>query len=198
VSASVPADASGLVIAYRPLRELEPYARNSRRHTARQITKLRASLARFGWTNPMLTAGSTMIAGHARLKAAIEMAEANQPVARNPDPWQGPTVDLSHLSPDERRAYVIADNRLALDAGWDNELLHLELSDLSLTGLDLSLTGFSNVEVSTLLGTARTAGRALRDGLAYQIVIECTDESQQAQLLTRFRADGLTCKPLIL
>src|ERR1700733_6636703 len=87
-------DAAPLTITYRSLKELVPYARNARRHSAKQIGQLRASLARFGWTNPMLIADGVMIAGHGRLQAAIAMAGANQPIRRNPDPWTGPTVDL--------------------------------------------------------------------------------------------------------
>src|SRR5262252_5498891 len=116
-------------VAYRPLDDLVPYARNARTHTPIQLQKLRASLARFGWTTPMLTAGNAMIAGHARLAAAIAMRDAGEPIPNNPDPSRGPTIDLSHLSVADRRAYVVADNRLALDAGWDMELLRAEFDD---------------------------------------------------------------------
>jgi ParB-like chromosome segregation protein Spo0J len=187
-----------LQIAYRPLRELEPYARNARKHTAKQIAKLRASLRRFGWTNPMLTAGREMIAGHGRLAAAIAMAEANDPIAGNDDPWSGPTVDLSHLPPADRRAYRIADNRIALDAGWDNDLLRLEMGDLKLDGFNLDLTGFGDLERRTLLNETGEGRRQLGDGLQYQVVVNCTDERHQAELLTAFRAQGLGCKPVIL
>jgi hypothetical protein len=191
--------AAALQIVYRPLKELEPYARNARRHTARQIGKLRSSLARFGWTNPMLIAGREMIAGHGRLAAALEMAAAGQAVAGNPDPWTGPTVDLSHLSTGDRSAYRLADNRIALDAGWDNELLRLEMADLQAMGVDLSLTGFANIEIGTILGAATPSSRGLANtGLQYQIVIECKDEKQQAELLAQWRAEGYPCKPLIL
>lgn len=190
---------TSLQIVYRPLKELQPYVRNARRHTARQIGKLRSSLARFGWTNPMLIAGSEMIAGHGRLAAALEMAAAGQAVAGNADPWSGPTVDLSHLPPGDRSAYRLADNRIALDAGWDNELLRLEMADLQSMGVDISLTGFANVEIGTILGAAQPSSRRLANtGLQYQIVIECKDEAQQAELLARWRAEGFPCKPLIL
>lgn len=138
-------------IRYRSLKELRPYARNSRTHTQTQIAKVRASLAEYGWTNPMLIADGQMIAGHARLSAATQMAEQDDPIPGNPDPWQGPTVDLSHLSKTQRRAYVLADNRLALDAGWDEELLKLELQDLKAEGFDLALTGFDDVEFVALV-----------------------------------------------
>jgi ParB-like chromosome segregation protein Spo0J len=192
------ADAA-LAIVYRPLRELVPYARNARRHSAKQIGKIRASLARFGWTNPLLIAENVMIAGHGRLAAALAMAKDGQPIRRHIDPWTAPTVDLSHLDAEERAAYRITDNRLALDAGWDNALLQTEMADLQIKGFDLGLTGFANVEINTLLGNARGVTRGLREeGLVYQVVVDCTDERHQAELLGDFRARGLGCKPLIL
>lgn len=189
---------AAIAIKYRPLRELEPYTKNARTHTAKQIAKLRASLGRFGWTNPLLTAGNSMIAGHARLAAAIAMAEAGEPIAGNADPWLGPTVDLSHLSPADRRAYVIADNRLALDAGWDNDLLRLELGDLKFDGFDLAFTGFELKELNALFGHATAAGAGMDEGLRYQIVVECTDENHQAETMERLRGLDLSCRPLIL
>jgi ParB-like chromosome segregation protein Spo0J len=189
--------ATQLSVTYRPLRDLEPYARNSRTHTKSQLAKIRASLARFGWTNPMLIAESGLIAGHARLAAAIEMAEANQPIPRNADPWTGPTIDLSHLSQPERRAYVIADNKLALEAGWDIDLLRGEFGDLRVAGFDLSLTGFNMPDISTILGEGTPVTRRLHDGLQYQVLVECADEAAQADAIDRIRALGLTAKPLI-
>lgn len=142
------ADSRKIEIVYRPLAEIRPYAQNSRTHTPKQIVKLKKSLAKFGWTSPMLIADGELLAGHARLDAAIEMAAEGMPVRDNPDPLQGPTVDLSHLSKAERRAYVLADNRLALDAGWDEELLTQELQELQDDGFDISLTGFEDLELS--------------------------------------------------
>jgi hypothetical protein len=98
-----------------------------------------------------------LIAGHARLEAAIAMAEAGEAIANNPDPWAGPTIDLSHLSAAERRAYVVADNRLALDAGWDADLLRIEMGELALEGFDLALTGFEPLEIADMLGGGEAA-----------------------------------------
>ena len=107
----------------------------------------------------MLVADNILIAGHARLSAAIRLAETNTPIPRNSDPWQGPTIDLSHLSKHERAAYVIADNKLALAAGWDQELLAEELGWLAEDDFDLSLTGFDDQELAALLaGTLPGAG----------------------------------------
>lgn len=148
-----------LQITYRPLKGLVPYAKNSRTHSADSVSKIAGSLAAFGWTNPMLVADNVMIAGHARLTAALQMAEAGIPIPGNDDPWYGPTVDLSHLDKHQRAAYVIADNRLALDAGWDQDLLSEELGWLSEDGFDLAMTGFNGDELTALLaGTAPGAG----------------------------------------
>lgn len=139
-------------IIYRSLHDLVPYVRNARTHSSEQIAKLRQSLAHYGWTNPMLIAGNEMVAGHARLQAALAMLADGQPIMGNPDPESGPTIDLSHLSVADRRAYILADNRLAIDAGWDMGILQTEMSELALSGLDLSLTGFDIPEISALFG----------------------------------------------
>lgn len=136
-----------LEVKYRPLKGLTPYLRNSRRHPRAQIQKLKASLAEFGWANPMLIADGVMIAGHGRLAAAMEMADAGIPIPRNPEPWEGPTIDLSHLSGTQRAAYVLQDNRSAMDGEWDEEMLGLELLALESQGFDLSLTAFSKDEL---------------------------------------------------
>lgn len=154
-----------LEIQYRPLKGLVPYAKNSRTHSAASIAKIAGSLASFGWTNPMLIAENTMIAGHARLSAALQMAERGIPIPLNPDPWQGPTIDLSHLTKHERAAYVIADNRLALDAGWDQELLSEELGWLSEDGFDLNLIGFEEDELASMLGGTPPGGNTDPDDI---------------------------------
>jgi hypothetical protein len=189
-----------LAIVYRALRELLPYVGNSRTHTARQIAKLTASLARFGWTNPILIADNGIIAGHARLRAAIGMAEKGAAIPRNPDPWAAPTIDLSALSPEERRAYVIADNRLAEDAGWDRDLLLSEMTGLRDGGFDLSLTGFNTIELTTMFGTDNSGagGQQLDDGMQFQVIVECDGEAHQAAMMERLKAEGLKCRPLIL
>jgi hypothetical protein len=199
VPSPVPATPSGLRIVYRPIGDLVPYARNSRTHSPTQITKLRQSLARFGWTNPILLAGETVIAGHARLQAALAMAKDSQPIRGNDDPWLAPTIDLAHLSEDERRAYVITDNRLALDAGWDKDLLRAELADLKINSFDLTVTGFSAVQLRDLVDVGtESAERGISDALGYQVIVDCSDEQDQARMIETFRAQGMKCRPLIL
>jgi DNA modification methylase len=120
---------------------LVPYARNSRTHSQQQVDKIAASIREFGFLNPIIVDGENgIIAGHGRVMAAQKLGLTDLPV-----------IEASHLSEAQRRAYVIADNRLALDAGWDNELLKVELQDLDAQGFDLSLTGFELGEIADFL-----------------------------------------------
>ena len=124
-----------------PIERLHPYQRNPRTHTPEQVTKIAASLLEFGWTNPILVDGEAgIIAGHGRLLAARELGMTTVPV-----------IELPHLTEAQRRAYVIADNRLALDAGWDEELLAEELKALEGLDFNLELTGFDLDELHDLL-----------------------------------------------
>ncbi len=117
---------------------LIPYARNARTHSDAQVAQIAAPFREFGFTNPVLVDGDRgVIAGHGRLLAARKLGMADVP-----------TIELSHLTPAQRRAYVLADNRLALSAGWDAELLRIELADLQADGFDLALTGFDAAEIA--------------------------------------------------
>lgn len=130
-----------LNVDYRKVETLIPYARNPRTHSEAQIAKIAASIVEYGWTNPILVDGDNgIIAGHGRLAAARKLALDEVPV-----------IELAHLSTAQKRAYVIADNRLALDAGWDEEMLALELAELSEAGYELNLTGFEDGELQDLL-----------------------------------------------
>ena len=136
-----------LRVEYRKIETLIPFARNPRTHSEAQIAKLASSIVEFGWTQPILVDGANgIIAGHGRLAAARKL-----------DLLEVPVIELGHLSPPQKRAYVIADNRLALDAGWDEELLSLELAELSESGYDLTMTGFTNEEIEELLVGAEQA-----------------------------------------
>ncbi|MFZ4481098.1 MAG: ParB/Srx family N-terminal domain-containing protein, partial [Rhodoferax sp.] len=124
-----------LNVEYRKVDALIPYARNPRTHTDAQVAKIAASIVEFGWTSPILVDGENgIIAGHGRLASARLLGLTEVPV-----------IELAHLSPIQKRAYVIADNRLSLDAGWDEEMLALELAELTEAGFDLVLTGFDDV-----------------------------------------------------
>ena len=130
-----------LNVEYRKVEALIPYARNPRTHAESQIAKIAASIVEYGWTNPILVDGDNgIIAGHGRLAAARKLGLDQVPV-----------IELAHLTVAQKRALVIADNRLALDAGWDEEMLALELAELSDVGYDLALTGFDDAEIEALL-----------------------------------------------
>ena len=120
---------------------LIPYARNSRTHSDAQVGQIAASIKEFGFLNPIIVdGGSGIIAGHGRVLAAQKLGLAELPV-----------IEAGHLSDTQRRAYIIADNKLAMNAGWDDEMLRVELDALGVDGFDLELTGFSLDEVATLL-----------------------------------------------
>ena len=195
-----------LVVKYLPLDKLTPYAANARTHPAEQIAKIRASLAEFGWTNPILHAEKQLIAGHGRLQAALAMRREGQAIAHHADLNVAPTIDLSHLSVEQRRAYVLADNRIAEDSGWDPELLRQELVGLMSTNVELELTGFDLDQFREAIfpkeeeknGKQRDSRSRLHKGLTFQIVIECEDELEQATLLGDLQGKGVKCRPLIL
>ena len=123
-----------------PTASLIPYARNARTHSPAQVDKIAASIREFGFLNPIITDGqSGILAGHGRVMAAQKVGLDTLP-----------TIDAAHLTEAQRRAYVLADNRPALDAGWDNDLLKIELQDLDAAGFDLTLTGFDLGEIAAL------------------------------------------------
>src|SRR4051794_9396966 len=132
-----PADA----VERRPVAALVPYARNARTHSPEQVAQIAASIREWGWTNPVLVdEDSGIIAGHGRVLAAHKLGIADVPVmvARG---W----------TEAQRRAYILADNKLALNAGWDQDLLRIELGELQAEGFDLELTGFDIDEIASLL-----------------------------------------------
>ena len=128
-------------IEQRKIEALIPYVNNSRTHSDEQVAQIAASVREFGWTNPILVDGQNgIIAGHGRLAAARKVGLAEVPV-----------IVLDHLSDAQKKALVIADNKLASNAGWDDEMLRLELGDLQEMGFDATLTGFSTDELDALL-----------------------------------------------
>lgn len=132
-------------IVERDVAGLVPYARNARTHGKEQIDQIAASIREFGWTNPILIdEDSGIIAGHGRLLAARKLGQATVPC-----------LVLEGLSEQQKRALVIADNRLALNAGWDDELLASELKGLA-DDFDLGLLGFGTDELDELFGSFET------------------------------------------
>lgn len=130
-----------LTVTYKRVDELIPYVNNARTHSDEQVTKIASSIKEFGFNNPILTDGENgVIAGHGRLLAAKKLGLETVP-----------TIELSGLTEAQKKAYILADNKLALDAGWDEELLKIELEDLKLEGVDLDGIGFSEDELDNLL-----------------------------------------------
>jgi len=127
-------------VIQRQVADLIPYANNSRTHSDAQVAQIAASIREFGWTNPILTDGDKgIIAGHGRLLAARKLNMSEVPV-----------IELSGLTDTQKKAYIIADNKLALNAGWDDELLAVEFAELEASGFDLELTGFTLDEIGAL------------------------------------------------
>ena len=155
-------------IERRPIGSLIPYARNARTHSDAQIQQIAASMREWGWTNPVLVdeAGG-IIAGHGRVLAAQRLQVSEVPV-----------IVASGWTDAQKRAYIIADNKLALNAGWDNELLALEFGELQDLGFDLDLTGFDAGELEALAGSEendvpqRSTAREV-DADAFEMKQEC-------------------------
>ena len=142
-------------IEHLPTEALVPYARNSRTHSPEQVAQIAASIKEFGFTNPVLIdANNTLIAGHGRVMAAQSIGVATVPAIR-----------LAHLTDAQRRAYVIADNKLAENAGWDMATLAREVEDLTADGFELDLLGFGSDELTALLGEYGQDAAKPGDGL---------------------------------
>ena len=138
-----------------PVANLVPYARNSRTHSAAQVDKIAASIKEFGFLNPVIVDGENgIIAGHGRILAAQKLGLETVP-----------TIEAAHLTDAQRKAYIIADNRLALDAGWDDEMLRVELQDLDAVDFDLTLTGFDLDEIAALTADEATEGLTDEDAV---------------------------------
>jgi hypothetical protein len=137
----VEAQPGARAIAQRAVADLIPYANNARTHSEAQVAQIAGSIREFGFNNPVLVDGTNgIIAGHGRVLAARQLGLRAVPV-----------IELAHLSEAQKRAYILADNRLAEQAGWDRELLSLELGELSDLGVDLEGLGFAAGELDELL-----------------------------------------------
>jgi ParB-like chromosome segregation protein Spo0J len=168
--------------------KLKPYDKNPRTHSATQIERLVKSLEEFGFTNPILIDDKfNIIAGHGRLEAAKILGLETVP-----------TIKLDHLSPEQRRAYVIADNQLALNAAWDDDLLQSELNALSEIGYDLTLLGWGedlptfgeDIDLSALQDEEDLSEYAAGVRKAIQIDFEPEDYEEAQALVSAARKNG--------
>ena len=129
-------------IESRNIDKLIPYINNSRKHSDEQVAQIAASIKEFGWTNPILVDGDNgLIAGHGRLLAARKLGITTVPV-----------IELTHLTENQKKALIIADNKLALNADWDIEILKLELNELDANDFNLNLVGFDVDELRIVMG----------------------------------------------
>ena len=168
-----------------PIEKLIPFARNSRTHSDEQVAQIAASIREFGFTNPVLIdAQDGIIAGHGRVMAARKLGLADVPCIR-----------LAHLTDTQRRAYIIADNKLALNAGWDEEMLGLELADLRELDFDLDLTGFDGDGIEAMLNPPEVdsgLGNDYTHKIDAPVYEPKGDNPPVSTLVNRERADELT------
>lgn len=176
-----------LELIYKPIDEIIPYAKNSRTHSKSQVAQIAASIKEFGFTNPILIdPEGSIIAGHGRLEAARVL-----------DLDKVPTICLADLTDEQKRAYVIADNKLALNAGWDVEMLKLELETLRDEGFDLSVVGFDEKELSTIFEEDENPYANNIEAPCYEPtgvkpdVSELFDDSKTKALMAEIRASDL-------
>ena len=177
--------------------DLIPYARNSRVHSDLQVTQIAGSIKEFGFRNPVLVDGNGIIAGHGRVLAARKLGLK-----------EVPTIDCSDLSEAQKRAYVIADNKIALNATWDEELLAIEIEDLAAAGFKTDLLGFDPSEITSntvdysALDDADVDSQldAMADGVrkAIQIEFEPIHYSEATEIVKYWRDQGAYVGYMIL
>jgi len=179
--------ADDLKIKYVPTKHLEPYSGNSRTHSTDQIDQIVRSINEFGFTNPILLGdGNEVVAGHGRLQAALRL---------NLD--FVPTITLEGLTKAQRKAYVIADNQLALNAGWDFDALRIEIEDLDSLDFNLGLLGFGEQELERILGIEEIPDADEFTGDSenkWQLLIEYNNENELATAYDEVTNRGLKCK----
>lgn len=175
-----------LKINYRGTADLIPYVNNSRTHSEQQVQQVASSIKEFGFTNPILIDESDgIIAGHGRLLAAQLL---------NLDTV--PTITLSGLSEAQRKAYVIADNKLALNADWDYEALKLEMLDIA-DDIDLTLLGFDDDELASIIdGLEEVEAEIAEEDYkeVFNIIVSCKDENHQEKVYNQLLEKGYECQ----
>lgn len=176
---------NNLSVRYAQTVDLIPYARNSRTHSDEQVAQIAASIKEFGFTNPILVdADNGIVAGHGRVLAAQKLKLEQVPV-----------IELTGLTDAQRRAYVIADNKLAMNAGWDAEMLAVELDDLRDQQFDMSLLGFTPEELNDLIGTPNLGPNLDESPIPqYSIIIDCGSQEKQDDLMSSLERDGHKCR----
>jgi len=157
--------------------DLIPYVNNSRKHSDEQVAQIAASIKEFGWTNPILVDGEKgIIAGHGRLMAAQKLKMSEVPV-----------IELTHLTETQKKALIIADNKLALNAEWDEDLLKIEIEELVEDDYELSKLGFNQEELDDLLNefAADTIEEIDEVNEAVNFIIKCENIAQKEIIKTK-------------
>jgi ParB-like chromosome segregation protein Spo0J len=173
-----------LEITYQKVTDLIPYVNNSRTHSEAQVSQVAASIKEFGFTNPILIdSENVIIAGHGRLLAAQKLGLA-----------EVPCIALDHLSESQRKAYVIADNKLALNAGWEVDLLKIELNNLDDLDFDLSILGFDEIELAKMFDSDEPELKEQEYTEVFNVIVECEDEGQQEKIFNRLDSEGYKCR----
>ena len=167
--------------------KLIPYINNARTHSESQINQIAASIKEFGFRNPILIDGDNgIIAGHGRVMAAKKLELTTIPY-----------IDCSDLTEAQKKAYIIADNKIALNAGWDEELLKLELEDIEVSDIDMELLGFSDEELKRLIGVEDAdteEGEITDDGNRNLLLVEFINESELQKIFEELKERGFECK----
>lgn len=177
-----------LEIVYRDPATLKPNPRNARTHSDEQIEKLARSIEHFGFINSVyIDKDLGILAGHGRVEAVLRHHRDKIK--------EVPTVDISHLTAAQRRAYMLADNQIALQAGWDSDILSSELAELAEAGFDVSVIGFDDSELDDMIGgEALDEPPAPNDVTRHLVLVEFDSEAQCAAFFEEIQARGLTCK----
>lgn len=186
-----------LKIEYRKVADLTEYPGNARLHSEKQVDEIAASITKFGFNIPIsIDDSGEIIAGHGRLMAAKKLGMD-----------EVPCVTLGHLSPAQRRAYVIADNKIALNSEWDIELLTREIQELKGLEIDVSDLGFSDLEISEILGERHEhiPKHGVADfndqGVGYKeqfgVIVICSGEAEQKEVYDSLVASGKNCRIVV-
>ena len=176
-----------LKVAYINTDKLIPYTNNSRTHSPEQVQQIAGSIREFGFTNPILIDEENgIIAGHGRIMAAtlLNLKEV-------------PTIILTGLSETQRKAYILADNKLALNAGWNIDLITMELQGLKEIDYDISIIGFDEKELNEFFDDMNIEDNTDKGELnneEFLVIIECNDEQEQAAVFESAEEKGWSCK----
>jgi len=174
-----------------PIGDLIPYVNNARTHSDEQVAQIAASIKEFGWTNPILIDGQNgIIAGHGRLAAAKKLKINSVPA-----------ICIDSLSEPQRKALILADNKLALNADWDYDLLKLELENLNEIGYELNVLGFDPDELEKIMFGESETSKELKEqqlNSTYEIAVECENENEQQIVFDMLTEKGYKCRVLTI